>query len=334
MSEFLSQLKLALGELSIRATRVLLAVSGGPDSVAMLRGMHTVAEEFQLEIAVAHLNHNLRSDESTEDAKWLGSLCAALGIELFVENEDISHIAKQRGLGLEETARDARYVFFRRVAGREGISMVCLAHTANDDAETILHHIVRGTGFAGLRGMPMSRALDSAIVIVRPLLQIERKTVEHYLQEIGQEARCDRTNDDSRFTRNRIRKSLLPLLEEQFNPRVQDALRRLGVQAAEVQETLEMVANSRLDESALQLSASVCRLDVESLSQTPHYLLRECFRLLWQRNSWPRQRMGFAEWERLAQLVRSRGSMEFPGGIRCECRGNMLILQKRDVPAE
>src|SRR5262249_19663731 len=144
--------------------------------------------------------------------------------------------------GLEAAARDARYHFLRSTAERLGARYVATGHTADDQVETILHHILRGSGLAGLAGVPRLRSPSAAVTLIRPLLTIERTEVEDYLRQLGQDYRCDASNLSTEHTRNRIRHELLPLLADRFNPHVRDALRRLGTLAGEAQEVLSGLA--------------------------------------------------------------------------------------------
>ena len=308
---------------------ILLAVSGGPDSVALLLGLREVREACELTLSAAHLNHHLRGQESDEDADWVAELCRRLGLPLVVGDKDVARIAKSRGRGLEETARRERYRFLEEIASQRGCTHIAVAHTADDQVETILHHILRGTGIAGLRGMPSRRLLASEIELIRPLLEISREDVEKYLAEQGQQTRHDSSNTDPAFTRNRIRRLLLPLLRREFNLQAEDALLRLGKQATEIQELLEILARRLLQRAVRDRAGSICRLSCRELATEPRHLIRECLRLLWSEQGWPRKSMGTVEWDRLAGLVCDEGTATLPGDIQACRRGDLLILRRR-----
>ena len=324
------RLQKVFSNLAPPGTRVLLAVSGGPDSVAMLLGTHEVRDACGLSCLVAHLNHHLRGQASNADADWTAELCRQLGLSLVVGDADVTDIASARGQGLEETARQERYRFLDEVARQRGCSHIAVAHTADDQAETILHHILRGTGIAGLRGMRYRRVLASGIELIRPLLEIRRKDVERYLAEQHRTARYDFSNADPAFTRNRLRRTLLPLLRREFNPRVDEALLRLGRQAAEIQESLDILARRLLKQSLRDRTDFLCRIDCRELMSEPRHLIRECFRLLWSEQNWPQKTMGAAEWERLANLVCEEGTVNLPGEVQASRRGDLLILRRRE----
>ena len=327
MHRFLHELSAACVALELRGRRVLLAVSGGADSVAMLRGLLALRPRFDLDLHVAHLDHGLRP-ESAGDAAWLGELCGRLELPFRCETVDVSEAVADGGRGLEETARKVRYEFFQRQAGKSEAADVLLAHTADDQAETILHHIVRGTGLAGLHGMPLTRPLERNIRLARPLLEIRRELARQYLAEIGQDFREDSTNIDERFTRNRLRHTLLPLLASEFNPGIVAALLRLGAQAAGAQEILAEAAGKLLSQAMEYQSSDECRLRIDMLSGNPRHLVRECFATLWTQQGWPRQKMGFDQWEQLAVLALGGGGCELPAGFTAWREGRLLIISR------
>jgi len=328
MASFLHSLKTAICFFELQQQRILLAISGGADSTALLRGMLSVRDELQIELYAAHLNHNLRGSASMEDAAWLETTCARLDVRLIVGSKDVAAFAGSRSLGIEEASRQMRYDFLEQTAISKKCSHIAVAHTADDQIETILHHILRGTGIAGLRGMPASRSLDSGCVLIRPLLDCSREDVEIFLRELGQDNRDDATNRESDQTRNRIRNSLLPMLRRDYNPQVGEALCRLGRQADDVQQLLNSLAGELLERAVLDANEQICRLDLNILSGQPRHLLRECFAQLWQRQNWHRKQMGFAEWDCLAELVSAGGPVMLPDGIEARRRGSLLVLRR------
>ncbi|MBT4867157.1 MAG: tRNA lysidine(34) synthetase TilS [Planctomycetaceae bacterium] len=332
MNSLPEKLGSAITNCGLRGSRILVGVSGGADSVALLRGLRELQDEQQIEIIAAHLNHQLRGEQSGDDATWVEALCAKLGVGLILEGRNIADIAEQRGHGLEETARQQRYEFLSLAAEREGCSHVAVAHTADDQAETILHHVLRGTGIAGLSGMSMMRPLGDALQLVRPLLDVSRVDVETYLLGIGQSFRTDDSASEQSFTRNRIRHSLLPSLKRDFNPQVEQALLRLGRLAGDVRVMTEELAGRLLDSALIEKNEMTCRIDCAQLIDKPVHLVRECFSLLWKRQNWPRKRMGFADWNRLATMTRADqtdGSADtLPGHIEAARRGSLLVLRR------
>ncbi|MFO7886096.1 MAG: tRNA lysidine(34) synthetase TilS [Desulfobacteraceae bacterium] len=203
---------------------LLLGVSGGPDSVALFLFLVEISEEFQLKLGVAHVNHNLRGNDSHRDAVFVQSLTEKYRLPFFLLDEDVKTIAETRRKSLEETAREVRYAFFKKICSQEKFLKLALGHTRNDNAEQVLMNFLRGSGTAGLCGIPPVR--DHWVV--RPLIDISRKTILEFLEEKAQNYVMDQSNQDQCFLRNRIRHSLLPCLQKNYNPNIIDSLNRLS----------------------------------------------------------------------------------------------------------
>jgi tRNA(Ile)-lysidine synthase len=314
---------------------VLVAVSGGADSVALLRGLSALAGgEAGVEPVVAHLDHGLRA-ESAADAEWVVALAEGLGLDSVLWKTDVARTAAEKGLGIEEAARRVRYDFLAAAADSRRCTAVAVAHTADDQVETVLHHVVRGTGLSGLRGMPRERPLvhsvrpDLRTRLVRPLLGVARAEIEAYLAALGQPFLVDATNRDPAFTRNRIRSELLPLLEESFNPRVREALLRLASQASEAVAVVDGLAATLLDAALVESeSPGTVRLDVAAFASAPEHVARAALVELWRRRDWPRQGMGASDWQRLLEVIRDGGAVMLAGGIEGRRRGNVLVVRR------
>lgn len=191
--------------------RVLCAVSGGADSVCLLHWLNSQRSEYGFELTAAHYNHQLRGEQSLRDEEFVRSFVAKCcsGVVLVVGGGEVALRAEQDGTGIEETARNMRYAFLRETARRVGADVIATAHNAEDNAETLLLHLMRGSGLRGLTGIPPRR--DN---IVRPFLTTRRGEIEAYLQVYGLPHVEDSSNTDERFARNRVRHQLLPLLEQ------------------------------------------------------------------------------------------------------------------------
>ncbi len=326
--EFVTALRMGLTRCGVNEACVLIGVSGGADSVALVRGLFQLRNEFALSLHVAHLNHKLRGAASEADAEWVRTL--AVTLQLSVEIGSVkSDLAHERG-GLEEAARDARHQFLNATAARVDCRTIALAHTANDQVETVLHHLFRGTGLSGLRGIPHERSLRDDIRLVRPMLSIRRELVEAYLSELGQNFRTDATNADTALTRNWLRHDLLPQLRRRFGEKVDLSLTRLSEQAAEVESTLTTLAERLLDVALLDLQPHTVRVNTRLLTGEPRHLVREVFVHLWQRQAWPRQAMNHAHWNRLADLTGSLGAISLPGEIEASQRtSGLLVIARR-----
>jgi len=211
--------------------RVGIAVSGGADSIALLRLLFELRHELGIVLSVVHLNHQLRGEESAADEEFVARLAKHLGLEFIRECRDVKLYAAEHKLSLETAAREVRYGFFRKCLKKQSLDKIATAHTLDDQAETVLMKLARGAGTKGLAGIyPAVQIPDSPVSvsksgsIVRPLLGIRRFDLEAYLTEIGQPWRQDASNRDLRHTRNRIRHRILPRLEWHVNPAVREAL--------------------------------------------------------------------------------------------------------------
>ena len=240
---------------------VVLAVSGGPDSLAMLYAIWRTRAELGLELHGAHLDHGLRGVASEEDARFVEETFGELAIEHTTETADVRSYQRRHRASLEEAAREVRYSFLATVARERDADAIVLAHTADDQAETVLMNVIRGSGVAGLRGMePFSRRTigESRISLVRPLLEVSRKDTEAYCRSLGLKPRMDQSNLSSEPMRNRVRLELLPMLEE-YNPAVSDALVRLSRAAAVAVAHLDRQVDAVWEHT---VSASPQQLDV------------------------------------------------------------------------
>ncbi len=331
----------------------VVGVSGGADSVALLRALHACG----IPMTVAHVNHKLRGADSDADEAFVHELCATLGVECRVKAADVAALAA--GENLESTARGVRYEFFAEVAKEGGAAWIATAHTADDQAETVLHRLVRGTGLQGLRGIAREKwavgrgqwagaertegkerrttdgLLDSAHCplptahLLRPLLALTRADVLAYLASINQPYREDVTNADTRFTRNRIRHELLPLLKT-FNPDVVSALAHLAEHASESHDVLTALAAELLAKAERPRAAGTTVLDAATLAAAPRAVLRAALRLLWEREGWPVSDMGFDAWDRAVEIAGgSAPACDFPGGVSMRGAGRVVQIGPR-----
>ena len=206
-------------ELIAQGDKVLLALSGGPDSLCLLHILHDLQGMLNFSLSALHVNHCIRGAAADADEAFLLEHCKELGVELFTERVDVPALAKESGKTEEECGRDVRY----RLLKEKGFDKIAVAHNKNDQAETVLMRIVRGTGVKGLAGMEYKRE-DG---VIRPLLDVERAEIEKYCEDNKLEPRIDSTNSETEYTRNRIRLELIPYLQK-YNPNIIDSLTRLA----------------------------------------------------------------------------------------------------------
>ena len=291
--------------------RGVVAVSGGADSVALLRAL---VESGPGDIVVAHLNHQLRSDESDADTNFVQSLYPSLPHR--VESIDVVSMADSAGDNLEAAARRIRYDFLTRIARETQAEWVATAHTLDDQAETILHRLIRGSGLRGLRGIAAKRELSPGILLLRPMLTVSRVEVIEFLQGRDQPWREDRTNLDRRFTRNRIRHELLPLLR-QFNPAIAETLTRTAEQAEDLFSHIEQQALLDLAAVERPKAGRVVILNCAALAGFADRRVREFLHIVWRREGWQLGDMTSEHWQRAADVALGRApSWDLPGRIR------------------
>jgi tRNA(Ile)-lysidine synthase len=315
-----------------RDVTAVVAVSGGADSVALLRALHS-AGSGEGRLIVAHYNHRLRGAESDADQGFVETLANQLGLEILTGASPAPAASPSPPPSPSNTAeaplREARYVFLVQAANQAGARYVVTAHTADDQVETVLHNILRGTGLAGLAGIPRVRHLAEGPTIIRPLLDVTRGEVLDYLRSIGQSYRDDSTNRLEDYTRNRIRQTLLPLLERGYNPRVREALLRLAQIAGQTNELLDQQAEQLLADAARPAASGSIELEIAPLHRAHPALVRQAVMIAWQERGWPLQDMTFEKWEQLRLMIQDPDSpwaQTFPGGIRAERIGKALRL--------
>jgi tRNA(Ile)-lysidine synthase len=259
---------------------VLVALSGGPDSVALLEGLLQLSTSLSISISAAHLNHRLRGWESDEDERFVRSLAAKRGVRLIVEARDVKGVQRREGGSLEEVARRARYAFLREAAKRSGCKKIALGHNSEDNAETILMNLLRGSGLTGLSGIPFSRR-EGEFNIIRPLLGVSKSEILSFLKEQGLAYREDSSNQDESFTRNKIRHTLLPFLEKEFNPQIKKVLTDTGRHLWESERCIS-AAIAELAEECLSTDRSKPSFNVDRLQAHARVLAWELLRRVLQ----------------------------------------------------
>ena len=255
---------------------VVVGVSGGPDSVALLKILHTInaLKDLHIRLLVAHLNHQLRGRSAEEDAQFVQDFAVRLSLPCMVKEVDIQRIADQTKCSIEEAARIERYRFFQEVAREHNATLIALGHTADDNVETVLHRMIRGAGTVGLGGIPIKRPLapDSPIQLIRPLLFAWRKEIIHYLRNKQLNYRTDESNHETIYLRNKIRLDLIPLLESQYNPNIKNTLNQLCRIFNENNEYLSTEAKKALKASTIQGGRERYVIDARFLKKQPKIL--------------------------------------------------------------
>ncbi|HLG31039.1 MAG TPA: tRNA lysidine(34) synthetase TilS [Candidatus Brocadiales bacterium] len=330
---------------------VIVGVSGGADSVALLSLLLSIVVGAGLKPAptyyIAHLNHKLRGKESDEDEAFVRSLAERFDIGIEVKSVDIKALTSIGRHSIEEVARKERYAFFESVARKVGASSIAVGHTADDNAETILHRIIRGTGLFGLQGMRPKRPLftGSSIQLIRPLIFSWREDIIKYLEQEGLPFRIDSSNLQVDYFRNMIRLELLPLLSQKYNKNIKEALCRLGEIAQQDYDFLSVKLNDVLDstlDSRLSTLSSIV-LDASVLAKQPQILKQLAIRECLVRLGVSLKSIGYKNYTAISKLLGWHGqtclsvpSLQLSNGLTVKLEQGKLYLEKdagrTDIP--
>ena len=308
----------------------VVAVSGGGDSVGLLRVLCELAEPLSLSLSVAHLDHGVRGEAARADAAFVAELAQSLGLEA-----DMARWQPDRAGHFEDDARRARYDWLTQVARARGAGAVAVGHTRDDQAETILHRILRGTGPRGLAGIPARRSLtkDPGLFLVRPLLRVSRGEIRDFLAAIGQPFREDETNATLAGTRGRIRNDLLPKLATEYNRGVGEALLRLGELSGSLARAIEREALAAARSATVTAAEHTVVLKRGVLQSASRFMGAEILRSLWKQAGWPERSMSYARWRRLADLTRKEAEIERRViGARVEVWSDGTLVVLRRLP--
>jgi len=324
----------------LRGERLVVAVSGGADSTALLLALEELKGAGLLEVGLtaAHLNHGLRGESADADARFAESLARECGFEFASARADVGARAGESGDNLEQAARRARYEFLSGAARLTKAAAVLTGHTLDDQAETVLLRLLRGSGSEGLGGMHPERSLEEGgeVLLRRPLLEWARRAdTEGYCRARGVEFRADEMNADERFARVRVRRTLLPLLET-FNPRAARTIARAAGLLREESSALEGFAARLLEDAraeGVESPGEAWPLRVEVLNGAPAALRRRALRLWVARGRGGLRRISLANVSAVERLLKGeRGGRvaELPGGARVERRKGLLTFYSED----
>ncbi len=313
--------------------KVLVGVSGGPDSVALIHILHRLAGELGVELAVAHLNHGLRGKESEEDAEYVRRLAKGLGLAVVTESRDVAGYARQNRLSTQTAAREIRYRFFENAARQLQCNKLATGHNANDQAETVLFNFLRGAGPAGLGGIPPVR--DKWVT--RPLIEIHRAQIEVYCRENGLQPRIDKSNLKNVYTRNRLRLELIPYLEREFNPNLVDTMVRTGEIFRDEEECLEEIAEQYVSKIRLPGEANEVRFDLNQFLGLPRAIQRRIIRRAWLDLAGTANPLGFIHLADSLDIIscgQTGASLHLPSGITLNKLYGQFSLSRTAMGAE
>ena len=242
--------------------KIILAVSGGPDSISMLDILYKIKqnESINFEIIVAHVNHMIR-EEAMEDAIYVKNFCEKRNIEFYLKSIDVKKIANNNKIGTEEAGRKERYKFFDELAKKTNANKIAIAHNKNDNVETVFMHILRGTGINGLKGIEPKRGM-----YIRPLIECERNEIEKYCEENNLEPKIDKTNFENIYTRNKVRNIVIPYVQKEFNQNIIETIDRLSKLVTEEEEYMEKQIENAYKNLLILESKKEIQLDLKKFN--------------------------------------------------------------------
>lgn len=242
--------------------KIVVGVSGGPDSITLLNVLKNIKEKeiIKFNLVVCHINHMIR-EEAISDEKYVEEYCKKNNIEFFAKRIKIEEMAEKEKIGTEEAGRKARYEFFNEILNKTNANKIATAHTANDNAETVLMNIIRGSGTLGLKGIEAKNGK-----LIRPLIECKRSEIEKYCKDENLNPRMDKTNFENIYTRNKVRNMLIPYIENNFNPNIIEAINRLSDLSKQENDFLEKLTKEAYKKILVEQKKNEIILDLNSFN--------------------------------------------------------------------
>lgn len=306
---------------------VVIGVSGGPDSVALLHLLFCLQQELNIFLHVAHLNHMFRGEEAREDASFVHELADRLEVPCTIGERNVPVYAREKNLSAQVAAREVRYRFFHDVLQSTGGAKLALAHHADDQAESVLINLFRGSGLKGLAGMSPVREN----LFVRPLLNVRRREIEEYCREHQLPTRLDHSNLKTIYLRNRIRHRLIPLLEEEYCPGIVPVLVRMADHVRDENDFLEGLSMEAYGRVKVSEQPRQVALDRKKLAKEPRTLARRVLRLAWEQIRGNKHDLTFEHVELVLKCLEGGGPervLELPAGIKVRITSHTITLQE------
>lgn len=310
---------------------VLAAVSGGPDSVALVRSLIFLKPSYNLNIGIAHLNHLLRGEDSLRDEAFVRELAQKFGLPFFCEQKDVRSHAEHHRLSVEEAGREVRYDFFSMLSHGHGYKKIATGHNKNDNAELVLMNLLRGAGPKGLSGIPPMR--DN--LYIRPLIRKTKKEILDFLKTDDQPFRIDASNTDTAYLRNAVRHRLIPVLESDYNPGIIDALDRLSHILRQEEEYLDAEAQRRFESCLTGKEASFISFSKKKLSELHPAMVNRVIRKGIEMVKKDLRRISLSHMSDILDFCFNRHSgfsLDLPGRIRIYKQKDTLTIKKEERP--
>ncbi|MFA6142698.1 MAG: tRNA lysidine(34) synthetase TilS [Candidatus Omnitrophota bacterium] len=305
---------------------VLAAVSGGPDSVYMLNALLRLKNKFRVkEVIVCNMDHGLRGKESKEDSLFVKRLAKELGLK-FIYKKLALKGKHHKELSLEEMAREKRYDFFKKAAHGAGANVIATGHTLDDQAETVLMRLIKGSSLKGIVGISPVRE-EAGLMFIRPLIEIEKAEIMQCLEASGTEHRIDRTNLEDIYFRNIVRGKIIPFLEK-YNPRLKRVLFNL---AEHLREDFEFITDAKNEagRGTIKSDGKSVKIDLKDIAVQPRTIQKEILRDMLDKSGGLVKKLSFRHWKEMETLIRHKGkgrSIDLPGGIRITKTDRSLIF--------
>lgn len=304
---------------------VLVCVSGGPDSTALLYALLDLSAELSLTLSIAHFNHAIRTEEADKEAGFVKSLAKKLDIPFYVKKENVLRFKKISRLSLEEAARELRYKFFFDLADKKGFTKIALGHHSDDNAEQVLINLIRGSGLTGLSGIPAKRQN----IIVRPLIHSSRDEIEEFIRKRDIRHVLDSSNQDKRYLRNRIRHHLLPTLKDSYNPGIKQNLNRLAHIITDEEAWILGYVKTEFDRHAIIGKDNSLFLNTAWMKDIPIALRRRILRHAIYIIKGDLRRIGFDHIDAALEIVSYKSGckrMDLPDGVRVERISDLIKI--------
>ena len=247
-----------------KGDKIVIGVSGGPDSMCLLDSLYYLKDKLNIEIFVAHINHMIRK-EADEETEYVKDYCKNKNIKCYVKKVEVEKLAKEQKLGTEEMGRKIRYEFFKEIAKKENANKIATAHNLNDNVETVLLNLLRGTGVSGLKGIEIKR-IENDLEYIRPIRECERKEIEEYCEKQKLNPKIDKTNLESIYNRNKVRNDLIPYLKREFNPNILEGINRLSDIAREEEEYFDEIIAKQYEELKIGENLNEVILDLNKFN--------------------------------------------------------------------
>ena len=241
--------------------KIVIGVSGGPDSICLLHILNSLKEKYNLQLFVAHINHQIRENAKI-DEQYVSQFCKKIDVPLFVLHTDVLNIAKQEKISTEEAGRNERYKFFDEILKKTKSNKIAIAHNSNDKAETVIMNILRGSGISGLKGIEPKR--DNKYI--RPLIETTREEIEKYCKDNNLETRHDESNDENLYNRNKIRNIVIPYIKKEFNNNIINTINRLSIVATEESEYINKIVEKEYNNICIKQDKNEIELNLKKFN--------------------------------------------------------------------